>query len=62
MTTSIQSNTEVTDVRVTKYQARYALPWYRKLMLKLFGKSHFIKHEYPHHPPSEENDIPTVKE
>lgn len=34
---------KIDDVRVTKGAIKYNLPWYRKLLMKLIGRSHLSK-------------------
>lgn len=31
----------ITDVRITKGGAVYRLPWYRRLLMRLLGRSHW---------------------
>ena len=46
----------ISDVRITEGKAKYNLPWYRKVMLKLFGRSHFGKKQDFHYH-TDENGI-----
>lgn len=36
-----EKNGEVLEVRITKGTARFQLPWYRRVLLKLLGRSHW---------------------
>jgi len=36
-----ESNGNISDVRITKGMTRFRLPWYRRLLLKLLGRSHW---------------------
>ena len=42
-----EKDRELTDFRITKGLARYKLPWYRKVMMRVFGRSHLFRAKYP---------------